>query len=144
MRYLFFTLPLLLSAIDSSLCTDEMLFRFFPEPFVIEALQAEGVSKEKAEAIAKDLVQRDRDIVQRIEERASKMAVNPIQDPSQQEERAELFRAVIRDVYADALGKQGIASDEKMESTLQSIQQMRLERFENCRREGKLPALPTP
>lgn len=134
MKTLFFIIPLLLAA-D---CSDELLFRFFPQEFVLKALEAEGVPSPKAERIAKDLVERDREIVLEIEERGAKMAINPIQDPSQQQERADLFRTVIRQVFADALSKEGIANDEKADRALQAVQEMRLQQFESCQKKGAL------
>ncbi len=135
---------LLAADVTPAECSTEVLFRFFPQEFVLEALKQDGVTPDQADKIATALSEMDREIVQKIEQRASSMNPNPLREGGTQEARAQLFKGVISDLFADVMKKNGVTDQQVIDRALTDIQEMRVKRFEACRKAGMLPKPPGP
>ena len=136
-------MPALASAdVDSSQCNEDVLFRFFPKKFVLQVLEKHDVSGKDAESIAATLSDADQQVVQLIEEKADEMTPNPLQDEASHEERAKLFKDALTEVFNEVVNKYGITNTQDIMAMLDEIQQLRIERFEECRKAGHVPDLP--
>lgn len=135
-------IPGLLAALSKDDCNEEVLFHFFPRPFVLEVMEKHGVPKNQAEEIAKKLSDSDPAVVQKIEQKAKEMDPNPLTDENAHQQRAKLFREVITDVFNNVVSQYGVTDIQDTSVMLDEIQKMRMERFEQCRKEGLIPEMP--
>ena len=127
------------AAVGESECTEDVLFRFFPKVFVLEVLEKHDIPKDRAEEIAANLADSDQRVVQLIEEKADQMTPNPLQEEGSHEERAKLFKEAITEVFNSVVNKYGITDTKEIMAMIDEIQQLRIERFEECRRQGHVP-----
>ncbi len=122
-------------------CSKELLLSFFPEAFVTEVLQKYQVSKEKWEPIVKGLKEKNDEVIKLVDEQASKMNPNPLKDPSQKQQAVKIFRESLYQVFASVLKANGVSDDQKIQSMLGEIQQLKTKRFAQCMETNK-PAEP--
>jgi len=123
-------------------CSEDVLFKFFPRKFVMEVLDEHNVPQEKANNIADALYEADQIVVQVIGSKANAMESNPLEDPQAEKERAKLFNESLSEVFTDILEENGVTDQAEVKEMLDEIQQMRNQRFNQCRKENRLPDLP--
>ncbi len=136
-------IPVLLSAeLTQADCSEDVLFRFFPQSFVLQVLEKHNVPKEQAADIAANLADSDQLVVQLIEQKAKQMNPNPLEDENAGQARAKLFHDAITETFNNIVNKYGITDTREISMMLDEIQKLRMERFEKCRKEGLVPNLP--
>lgn len=128
-----------ISAQSAPSCSEEVLFRFFPREFVVSVLEKNGVSKEQAAKAADELVSKDREVIDKIEAKAASMNPNPLTQHGNPQARADLFKGAITEVFTSVVQNYGLKDNEKVQQALQQIQDMRVQRFEECKNRGMLP-----
>lgn len=131
------TMPL--QAATAEECSKELLLSFFPDAFVAETLQKYQVSKDKWEPIMKGLKEKNDDVIKLVDEQASKMDPNPLKDPSQKQVAVKIFRESLYQVFSGVLKANGITDDQKIQSMLGEIQQLKTKRFAQCMESNKTP-----
>lgn len=124
-------------------CSKDVMFKFFPKTFVLDVLNDHDVPKEKAQTIADSLYDSDPEVVQLIGQKARNMNPNPLEDVRAENERAKLFRDSLAEVFTETLVTNGITDQQTISQMLDEIQQLRIQRFDQCRKEGRLPEIPT-
>lgn len=134
------TMPL--QAVTVEECSKELLLSFFPETFVVEVLQKYQISKEKWEPIVKGLKEKNDDVIKLVDEQASKMDPNPLKDPSQKQVAVKIFRESLYQVFSGVLKANGITDDQKIQSMLGEIQQLKTKRFAQCMESNKTSDAP--
>ena len=120
-------------------CSKELLLSFFPEAFVTEVLQKYQVPKEKWEPIVKGLQEKNDDVIKLVDEQASKMDPNPLKDSSQKQVAVKIFRETLFQVFSGVLKTNGITDDQKIQSMLGEVQQLKTKRFAQCMESHKTP-----
>jgi len=120
-------------------CSEDVLFKFFPKGFVLEVLEAHNVPQDKADNIAETLYQADQEVFQLITSKANAMDPNPLEEVSAEKERAKLFRDSLTQVFTAAMEDNGVDDPKEIQAMLDEVQQMRMERFVQCQKEGRLP-----
>lgn len=121
------------AAIDLSLCRKEVLMTFFPSPIVKDVLVRNKVSEEIADKIAKELSQKDSEVIKTVEIKASKMDPNPLNDLAQRDTAVKVFRETLFEVFAKSLkSNQVTADDNQIQSILDDMQQMKGKLFVEC------------
>lgn len=120
-------------------CSKELLLSFFPEAFVTEVLQKYQVPKEKWEPIVKGLQEKNDDVIKLVDEQASKMDPNPLKDSSQKQVAVKIFRETLFQVFSGVLKANGITDDQKIQSMLGEVQQLKTKRFAQCMESQKTP-----
>lgn len=140
---IFALLPALLMGLTEEECSQEVLFKFFPKGFVMEVFKKHKIPDDKAQKIANTLYDADQQIVMIIGKKAQAMNPNPLEDIKADKARAKLFRDSLMEVFHDTLVKNGINNTDEIQQMLDEIQQLRMERFEQCRKEGLLPKMPS-
>lgn len=125
--------PCMVQGGEETTCTDDVLFVFFPKPFVKKTLADHHVPDDKQEAIATELLTVDGQIKTTLEEKASKMNPNPLKDRSQREKAAQLFSETLSEVFSNVLKKNGVTDDKEIDAMLVDIQNQRIQRFNACR-----------
>ncbi len=128
-----------LQAAPSEECSKELLLSFFPEAFVIEVLQKYQIPKEKWEPIVKGLQEKNDDVIKLVDEQASKMDPNPLRDSSQKQVAVKIFRETLFQVFSGVLKANGITDDQKIQSMLGEVQQLKTKRFAQCMETQKAP-----
>jgi hypothetical protein len=132
--------PILLSSekigeiqVDSALCSKEVLMTFFPEPIVRAILIQHKIPEDKAASIAKDLSQMDPEVVKVVEQKATKMDPNPLNDLAQRDAAIKIFRETLFENFAKALRQnQVIADDNQIQTILDDMQQIKGKLFVEC------------
>lgn len=134
------TTPLQATPVEE--CSKELLLSFFPDEFVVEVLQKYQISKEKWEPIVKGLKEKNDDVLKLIDEQASKMDPNPLKDPSQKQVAVKIFRESLLQVFSSVLIANGVTDNQKIQSMLGDIQQLKTKRFAQCIESQKSPITP--
>lgn len=137
MRCAVFSLSLLffsmdLSAATSEECSQEALMANFPPDIVLETLDHFDVPKDQREAIKTELIQQDKDFIERLETKASKMHPNPFQDPQQRQTAVKIFREMLYDSFAGVMKSHGVTDEKNIQSMLDNIQQEKAKQFAKC------------
>lgn len=127
--------PLVASTVEE--CSKELLLSFFPEAFVKEVLQKNGIAQDKWEPIVKGLKEKNDDVIKLVDEQASKMTPNPLKDPSQKQVAVKIFRESLYQVFSGVLKANGISDDQKINLMLGEIQQLKTKRFAQCMESNK-------
>ncbi|NGX58734.1 MAG: hypothetical protein K940chlam3_01642 [Chlamydiae bacterium] len=140
---MFFLLPAMISAVSQEECSQEVLFKFYPKGFVLEVLDKHDIPKGKAQKIADSLYEADQQVVMIIGQKASTMSPNPLEDIKADKERAQLFRDSLMEVFNDVMAQNGVTDNDDIKVMLDEIQQMRMQRFDQCRKQGLLPKMPS-
>lgn len=127
--------------VDPSLCSKEVLMTFFPQPIVQAVLIKHQVAAGEAEAIAKELSQKNQDIVKLVETKASQMDPNPFKDLSQRDAAIKIFRETLYDVFAGVLKKHGITDEKQIHQFLDDMQEVKGKLFVQCIRKEQPQAV---
>lgn len=113
-------------------CSKEVLMTFFPQPIVKAILIRNKIPAEQAEAISKELANKDQDIVKMVEKKAAQSENNPFRDFSHREEAIKMFREILFEVFSDVLKKYGVEDKEKLRKILDDIQEAKGKLFVEC------------
>lgn len=130
--------PLVASTVEE--CSKELLLSFFPEAFVKEVLQKNGIAQDKWGPIVQGLKEKNDDVIKLVDEQASKMTPNPLKDPSQKQVAVKIFRESLYQVFSGVLKANGISDDQKINLMLGEIQQLKTKRFAQCMESNKVSA----
>ena len=117
---------------NSMKCTKEELMRFFPEQIVQSVLVKAKLPQEQADAIARDLSQKDRELAKLVEERSSKVDPNPFKNLSQRDLAIKIYRETLYEVFAKVLKAHGVTSDDQIQTLLDELQEARSKLFIEC------------
>jgi hypothetical protein len=98
-----------------------------------------NVPKEKYPAITKDLADNEKNIISKVEEKASKITPNPLKDPQQRQVAVKIFRETLMDIFSDVMNKNGITDDKQLQAMLEDIQQQKAKKFAECLERHKKP-----
>ncbi|MBA3816895.1 MAG: hypothetical protein H0X29_10340 [Parachlamydiaceae bacterium] len=126
-----------LSAVSTSVpvmdeCSKDLLLSYFPERFVNETLKRFNISEEKWAGINATLSIKDKEIVKLVEQKASSMKSNPLNDPQQRQAAVKLFRETLLQVFTDSLKSNGIQDSTQFQAMLDDIQQQKAKKFSQC------------
>lgn len=117
---------------DSEECAQEILLAYFPGIFVRETLSKFKVSQDQWDSINKELVQRDKEIIKKVEAKAAKMSSNPLKDPQQRQAAVKIFRETLFENFAEVMRAHGVKDDQQIQQMLDDIQQQKAKRFARC------------
>lgn len=118
--------------IDHSLCTKQNLMTFFPEPVVKAVLSQYQVSQADADTIAKELAQKDQDVVKIVENKASNMQPNPFKDPTQRDLAHKVFKETLYEVFANTMKAHGFKDEDQIQTMLEEIRATKGKLFVEC------------
>jgi hypothetical protein len=113
-------------------CSKELLLTYFPEVFVDETLKKFNVAQDKWASIKKDVLNKDKEIIKTVEDKAAKLDPNPLKDPQQRQAAVKIFRETLLEVFSNALKANGITDDSQIQAMLDDIQQQKAKRFALC------------
>jgi hypothetical protein len=115
----------------------ELIMAYFPEPFVNETLPKYNVPKEEWEAINKELAAKERELIPIVEEKAAKISPTLLVDAKQKQAAVKLFRETLLQLFSEVMMAHGITDNAKIQEMLDSIQQLKAERFLHCMQNKK-------
>jgi hypothetical protein len=125
-----FSLSVNLQALDPAKdCTKEILYSFFPEVFVNEALEKNNIPKEKWAKINSDLKEKDKGMIKSFEVKLSQM---PESTRTNKSEKIQAFRDTLQDTFISVFNDNGIDDEELILTILDDIQEPRAKRFQEC------------
>lgn len=113
-------------------CSKEIMFAYFPAPYVKATLKRYNVPENKWESIIQTLSEKDKTVISTVEEKAAKMNPNPLKDPSQQAATVKLFRETLTQIFSDVMKANGIKDNKQIETMLDDIQQQKAKMFAKC------------
>jgi len=128
---------------NSMKCTKEELMTFFPQQVVESVLLKAHLSKEQAEAISKELAQKDRELAKLVEEKAAKVDPNPFKDLSQRDLAIRIYRETLYEVFAKVLKSHGVTNEDQIQTLLDEMQAAKSELFIECIRKQQHPTKPS-
>lgn len=117
---------------NSMKCTKEELMRFFPEQLVESILIKAKLPKEKADAIAQELAQKDKELARLVEEKSAKIDPNPFKNLSQRDLAVRIYRETLYEVFAKVLKAHDITDDDQIQTLLDELQEARSKLFIEC------------
>jgi hypothetical protein len=125
--------PLLLQAeAVHEACSQEILFSYFPKPFVDKVLKKHQVPESQWGKITEELNEKDKLVVQRVEEKAQSMEPNPLKDPKMRHEAVRIFRETLMEYFGSVLKNHGVKDQEQIQEMLDEMQQMKARYFVEC------------
>lgn len=134
-----------LPSLDSVTCTKEVLMTFFPKPVVKAILVQHKITEEKAQQIAQELAQKDREVVKLVELKASEMNPNPFSDLSYRDTAIRLFRETLYEVFAKVLKAHQITDENEIQHLLEDMQAVKGKLFVECiKKEYEYPSKSQP
>lgn len=113
-------------------CSMAVLRSYFPAIFVKETLSRFNVPEDQRAAIIKELADRDKEIINIVKAKASKMNPNPLNDPQQRQAAVKLFRDTLIENFSEVLKAHGVNDDTKIQSMLDDINKQRAQTFARC------------
>lgn len=113
-------------------CTKEELMTFFPKQIVQSILLQGHLPKDKAEIIAEELSQKDKEFARVVEEKAAKLQPNPFQDLSQRDLAIRIYRETLYEVFAKVLKAHGVTNEDQIQTLLDAMQEEKSKRFIEC------------
>lgn len=119
-------------------CSREEVFKFFPTDIVQKVLTENHIPNQKWAAIFLDLQGHDNDIVRDLENRASKMFVNPLTTKGREREAAKLLHSVLFDYFNMVMKSHGIVNEQINKQMMDSIIIRKSELLEACTKSRKL------
>ncbi len=119
-------------AVTEQECSKEQLLTYYPKPFVLETLKKFNVPKDQWDAIKQELSAKDEEVIRLVEEKASKMQPNPLEDPNQKQEAVKLFRETLYEVFSDVMYAHGVTDKKQIQDMLNDILQQKAKRFVEC------------
>lgn len=125
---------------NSMKCTKEELMRFFPEQVVHSILIKAQLPKEKADAIAQELSQKDKELAKIVEEKSAKIDPNPFKELSQRELAIKIYRETLYEVFAKVLKANGVTDEDQIQTLLDELQDARSKLFIECIRKQPIPS----
>lgn len=117
---------------DATVCSKQNLMTFFPEPVVKAVLNKRQLPQDEVDAIAKELSQKDQEIVKIVETKASSMEPNPFKDPSQRDAAHQVFKEALFEVFANTMKAHGIKDENQIEAILEEIRATKGKLFVEC------------
>lgn len=131
-----------LCAYEDLECSQEILYTYFPKPFVQETMQESGFSSQDAQSIADELAKMDQKITMSVEQKAQERDPNPLMSPDRHEEVVQIFKETLLEVFSDVLKQHGMKDAKKAQNMLESIQEKKGRHFARCLEEGNMPEFP--
>jgi len=113
-------------------CSKDLLLSYFPEPFVIQTLKQFNIPEEAHQMIAKELQEKDKEVVRLVEMKAERMDPNPLRDPRHRQEAVKLFRETLFELFSSVLNKYQVTDKAKIQAMLDEIQRQKAEQFARC------------
>jgi len=113
-------------------CSEEKLFSYFPKEFVMNTLQKFQVPKDRWEPIYHDLASKDDEIIKTVEDKASRLSPNPLQDPKERHVAVKIFRETLQQVFTNVMNTHGISNENQIKMMLDDIQKQKAELFATC------------
>jgi hypothetical protein len=113
-------------------CSKDQLLSYFPPQFVEETLKRFDISPERREAIKAQLTEKDKEIVQLVQEKAAKLHPNPLGDSQKRQEAVKIFRETLFEIFSSVMEKNGVLDEKKVQSMLDDIQRQKAEQFSRC------------
>lgn len=107
----------------------EVFLSYFPESLVTDALSRYNIPKEEWASINQDLSSKEGLVIRLVDEKASKMDPNPMEDPNQRKAAVKIFREVLFQVFSEVLYSHGVTDTDKIRNMLDTIQQLKAEKF---------------
>lgn len=117
---------------NSMKCTKEELMRFFPEQVVRSILLKHNVPKEKVDAIARELSQKDEELSKMVEEKSHRLDANSLKNLSQREAAAKIYRETLYEVFSKELNAHGVTDQDQIQAMLDDLQEARSKLFIEC------------
>jgi hypothetical protein len=140
---LFILLSSLLNAAEEMECSQEILYTYFPRPFVEETMIENGFSQKEAQTIADSLAKMDQKVTITVEQKAQEKDPNPLMSLDRQEDVVQIFKETLLEVFSDVLKQHGKTDSEKVQAMLDAIQEKKALHFAKCLEEGSMPEFPT-
>lgn len=126
------TAPLSFIEAAPDMCSQAMLFSYFPESFVEQTLKKFAIPQEKWKQIEADLAEKDSQIVKIVEEKAAKKDPTLVHDFKRRHEMAALFQQTFLEIFTEVMTKNGITDTTQIEAMLKDIQKQKVEQFKGC------------
>lgn len=120
-------------------CSREVLFAYYPEPFVKETLKKYNVPENQWNAIYGELAAKNGEIVERVEVKAKQLDIDPLKDPAKREEAIKLFQDTLYEVFADVMKAHNIQDPNQIQAMHAAIQDQKAERFADCIQKREVP-----
>lgn len=127
---------------NSMKCTKEELMRFFPEQLVTSVLIKAKLPKEQANAIAKELSEKDRELERLVEEKSAQVEPNPFKNLSHRDLAIKIYRETLYQVFAKVLKANGITNEDQIQTLLDELQEARSKLFIECIRKQPVSVEP--
>jgi hypothetical protein len=115
--------------LDSSLCTKDVLIKFFPEPIVKQVLKKHRISDDKATHLAQELEQKNSEITKTVEERTEEHYANEIPSVGA---ISKIYQETVYEIFANTLKDQGVDDEDQIQIILEDIKSMRKKLFVDC------------
>ncbi len=128
---------------NSMKCTKEELMTFFPKQILQSILIQAQLPKDKADKIAEELSQKDKEFTKIVEEKAAKVQPNPFQDLSQRDLAIRIYRETLYEVFAKVLKANGVTNEDQIQTLLDEMQNEKSKRFIECIRKQPHPSEPS-
>ena len=115
--------------IDSSLCTKDVLIKFFPEPIVKQVLQKHQIPSDKAQSVAQALELKNSEITKTVEERTDETYAN---DTPSVGAISKIYQETVYEIFSNTLKEQGINDEDQIQTILEDIKSIRKKLFIDC------------
>lgn len=113
-------------------CLKNVLLSYFPEPFVKEVLKRNQIPEDKWNPIIEELASNDKNVIAKVEARASALNPNPLKSPEYREQAITVFRETLLEIFTSVMNKNGITDKEQIQSMLDEMQRLKAKRFAKC------------
>ncbi len=117
--------------IDSSVCSKEVLLKFFPQPVVKYVLLKNNIPEEQANAIAKELSRKNIDMDTTVKERSLAIHTD-FKELSQRDIGIKMYREALYEIFSTVLKGHGIEDEDRIQAFLDDIQEIKGKMFVEC------------
>ena len=114
---------------DNSEISNDMMMSYFPEIFVERTLERYRIPQAQRIPIQKELADKNQEVIDLVEDKASKMTTNPLRDPKMREEAVKIFRDSLYQVFSKVMHSHGVTDKEELHEMLDDIQRQKAEYF---------------
>jgi hypothetical protein len=121
---------------NAELSNDAMM-SYFPEIFVERTLERYQIPQAQRISIQKELVDKNKEVINLVEDKASKMTPNPLRDPTLRDEAVKIFRDSLYEVFSKVMLSHGVTDKEELHEMLDDIQRQKAEYFSQKMRQYK-------
>lgn len=116
-------------------CSKEVLFSFFPRSIVRQVLQNNQIPQDRWEGILNGLSEQDKDLINRVESKASQLSPEMQNDRKQ---KIQLLRDIMLQSFTDVMKDNGITDQKLIVKLLNEIQETRAKLFEACKKNAPM------